>query len=153
MAVATAHCTCPRCGLEFKWSVTKYNRREADNFEQLYDGTERLCKDCYKKVEAEESAKALKELCKKYEIELPELEGTEKQVDWATTIRLEKFKILEETNFKFKEVFSLPIFAAVKKAVCSPSANFWIEHRDDDARTLMAYIRKIAAESQKKEEK
>lgn len=61
---------------------------------------EGICPDCYRKMKEEERRKADEELAAyadKIEAEwnLPELEGTEKQIAWARKIRASYFKKLE----------------------------------------------------------
>ena len=95
MAKAEIKCTCPECGTTHYWSVTCCNRREADAWEARHadEANTRLCRECYAKVAAAEraaareteNATAAKEAA---ELSLPELTGSEKQVAWATSIRM-----------------------------------------------------------------
>ena len=64
---------------------------------------EGICPDCYRKMKEEERRKADEELAAyadkiKTEWNLPELEGTEKQVAWARKIRASYFKKFEFHN-------------------------------------------------------
>lgn len=55
-----------------------------------------LCPECYKKAQEEKRAVANKEAAEKSaEMELPELAGTEKQVAWANTLRLNIYTALD----------------------------------------------------------
>lgn len=74
------------CGHEGRVNIigpTKDRQRKAD---WHFSG---LCPECYKKQLEEERAAANKEAAEKSaEMELPALEGTEKQVAWANTLRV-----------------------------------------------------------------
>jgi len=60
---------------------------------------ENLCEECYKKAFLEKLEKEKKEATEKAkEMELPELQGTEKQVPWANTIRQ---KFIEKIENKY----------------------------------------------------
>lgn len=127
MAKATAIMVCPVCGAEVKWSVEKHNRAEAGNFESYYNGKERLCPECYKKSlqeerekEAARNADSFKELCEKYHITLPALEGSEKQVKWAEDIRVEKMLALEKVGLRYAEIFAGTFPGAEKNKSKSP---------------------------------
>ncbi len=61
--------------------------------------TQGECSECYKKRIAEERAKKNAEAQgKSKEMNLSDLEGTEKQVPWANTIRVKKFEDLAEVR-------------------------------------------------------
>ena len=64
---------------------------------------EGICPDCYRKMKEEERKQADEELAAytekiETELNLPELEGTEKQVTWARKIRAGYFKKLESKD-------------------------------------------------------
>lgn len=85
MAVGVASCTCERCGARFEKRATRANRREADSWVAWAEENITVCPDCYR---AEKAAKAEAEIEKATaEIGLAELEGSVKQVSWATDIR------------------------------------------------------------------
>lgn len=63
-----------------------------------------LCPECYKKKIEEEKERKNREAAEKSaEMELPELTGTEKQVAWATTLRMEFIKKYEKKIAEGKE--------------------------------------------------
>lgn len=63
-----------------------------------------LCPECYKKWLEEERRKANLEAAEKSsEMELPELIGTEKQVAWANTLRMEVIENYEQQQEEFNE--------------------------------------------------
>lgn len=85
MAVGVARCTCERCGARFEKRATRANRREADSWVEWAEENITVCPDCYR---AEKIAKAEAEIEKAtVEIGLAELEGSVKQISWATDIR------------------------------------------------------------------
>ena len=88
MAKATATCTCATCGKTFEFISYKNNSREARKFEEWAEANITECKECEEKriaaKRAEENARAA---AAAGERGWPVLEGTEKQVAWATTIR------------------------------------------------------------------
>ncbi len=90
---------CEDCKKEY--SRETYTSRDSKNTKEFWrqrEGTEYgLCYDCYKKLKEEEKAKASAEAAEKAAKEgLPKLEGTEKQVAWAETIRQELFSCFEK---------------------------------------------------------
>lgn len=105
---------------------------------------EKECGDCYRErleKEREEDNKKAIELAK--EMELPDLEGTEKQVAWANTIRqdfIDEYEIfiekgdlggLSKENIKRVEdknkLYLVMDYLLTEKL----NSKFWIEHRDD----------------------
>lgn len=97
MAKARANCTCATCGAEFVYEKICYNRRQADEFEAWAEDHITECTECYRaRMERERQERAEQHRAENRENEeksemigLPELEGTEKQKAWASTIRLE----------------------------------------------------------------
>ena len=100
------------CGHEGKTNITGPTKNRKWIAEKRFEG---VCEECYKKQLEEERNKANEEAkAKAEEMELVELEGTEKQVAWANTLRLkminkfeEEIEILErkyeESSERFKE--------------------------------------------------
>lgn len=76
MAKATITIKCKTCGKEFTVSKNCYNRTEADSWERWAANHYTTCSECYaqKKQPAASSNP-------------PELEGPERQISWATSIR------------------------------------------------------------------
>ena len=124
MAKATIECTCPECGAKHAWSVTCYNRREADNWEQYHadEATTRLCPECYRKARnaaataAGEAAAAANNL--------PALEGTEKQIAWAQSIRGKAVDCIDKADLK--DGVRPYLIAAV---AAHTEARWWIDNR------------------------
>lgn len=89
MAKAVATCRCKTCGNEFTATTIKYNRREADKWEEWASEHLTECDNCAnERIKAEREAEAQKcaELAK--EADLPELTGSPKQIAWAERIRI-----------------------------------------------------------------
>lgn len=110
MAKASAICRCKTCGNEFTATAIKYNRREADKWEEWAPYHLFECDDCAeKRIKAEREAEAQKcaELAK--EADLPALTGSPKQVAWAEQIRMKLY--LQAGEFIEKEKAGLPTYA------------------------------------------
>lgn len=79
MAMARVTITCCRCGKEFEVKKQCRNRRDADSYEEWAERHIDTCRDCERELEYQRAAEKTKSL--------PALEGSEKQVRWATCIR------------------------------------------------------------------
>ena len=79
MAMARVTIKCSRCGKEFEVKKQCRNRRDADSFEEWAEWHIDTCRDCERELEYQRAAEKTKSL--------PALEGSEKQVRWATCIR------------------------------------------------------------------
>lgn len=120
---------------------------------------EKLCPDCYKKHLEEERIRANEEAAKKAkEMELPELQGTEKQVAWANTLRqnlIDEFEGIEEQayerrarRYEIKAKYAeLPIVLHYI-LMTHNSAKYYIDNRDSDVYSI---IKEAAAEALKPE--
>lgn len=81
MTKVKAQCVCEKCGKSFVKESAAFNSRQAAEKKEWIESQDWLCPECYKaKKEAE-----LTEKVKKYN--LPELEGTEKQIKFASDLR------------------------------------------------------------------
>lgn len=88
------------CGHEGRVNVIGPGKDRQWKIDREFSG---LCPECYKKEQAEKRANANAEAAKKSaEMDLPKLEGSEKQVAWANTLRLtfyERFiKLMENVR-------------------------------------------------------
>lgn len=133
MAKASVTCTCKNCGKTFEVSTVKQNRREADRWESWAASAYTECDECRKerleRERAEENAKAAETTSER---KYPTLDGSEKQVAWANTIRLDYMNRIEEkiaicTEEEVKIYREMQAFI-LRKYV---SARFWIDHRDN----------------------
>lgn len=131
MAKASIAITCSSCGKEFTHTKDCANRAQAESYTAWAKDNITVCPSCYYKMheaaEAAEQEEALKG------IELAQLEGTEKQVGWATKIRRAALAMCMKYNPNEK------FWALVNQKT---SAKWWIENRDrfDSARMVVAII-------------
>lgn len=101
--------------------VGKHSYREY----RLKQEEHKICHKCYEKELEETNKKALLE---SKEMELPDLIGTEKQVNWANSIRLEKLKEIEkkmETQDEQDEYYKIYEYLLEKT-----KASDWINARN-----------------------
>lgn len=120
MAQANVYITCTECGKEFRHTKICYNRDAAKSYEEWARENITTCPECYKAAKkAEEKATEEKAL---EGVELVALEGTEKQVAWATDIR-------RKVCVECMKHSPLPAFWAAVNS--KTSAKWWIEHIDD----------------------
>jgi|GEM_PF-2163913 len=106
MAKAKIRTTCVVCGKEFTHEVQKYSRRDANSWEQWAADKEWTCSACLQvQHEAAQQAKRQAEneaaATRTKEKNLPELQGSEKQIAWANTIRL---TMIDEIAFLLKGI-------------------------------------------------
>lgn len=97
MAKSSLDFTCTECGSAFTISKFFHSREEANSWEEYSknDGMKGICPACRRKFAIEErdkkNAEIIEEMGKMYNSvfknPLPQLEGTEKQVKWAESIR------------------------------------------------------------------
>lgn len=150
MAKASVTITCNECGNTFTWSKNCKNRDEADRaVEWAKEGGIIYCPNCmYKfkterrKKEDEEKKQAILERISELEpeLELSTLEGSEKQIAWAESIRIKSIKTLlgiidswaknvciNNTDEQYVETFK----SAMGFVNSIKSAKEWIEKRDD----------------------
>lgn len=86
MAMATAKCTCEKCGEEFEIYKKCYNRRDADEFEEYAAAHYTECRKCYRARVAAANVDKAKAVIEKYN--MPTITGaSEKQINYANTLR------------------------------------------------------------------
>jgi len=113
---------CEKCGQ--KYSRPTYTATSPKSTKEYWrekcDTEFGLCTECYKKEQEEKRQKAISEAG------LPELAGSEKQVDWAVKIRFEKYQESERyvKNLKPKGV------EAYERLFGTTEAKFWIDNRN-----------------------
>lgn len=83
MAKARATCTCKTCGATFTQEAIKRNRSEADSWEAWAAENIDTCPGCFRAQQQKE--KELEAAARSSQ--LPQLQGSEKQVAWANAIR------------------------------------------------------------------
>lgn len=140
MAKAKIVITCKKCSKSFTWSKTCANRAEADATQKWALNEISECPDCVFQEKIEYENKKAKEMTE--ELNLPQLEGSEKQIAWANTIRvkfIEDYNSISSTprNKRFKNTFE-------KIVANENSAKFWINERQTAFNNLIdAYDKKI----------
>jgi hypothetical protein len=91
---------------------------------------EKLCRECYLAKLAEERELANKQAAEEAQAQgLPKLEGTEKQVAWAETIRQEVLAAIDEfiVEDEAEDPRVIELISHIKSKV---SASWWIDHRE-----------------------
>mgnify|MGYP004551732641 CR=1 FL=1 len=142
MTVARASCICERCGKEFEVATKRPNRRDADNFERWAEENIVICPECRDRVRAEtyrHEAEAAK--IKADECGLPELKGSERQVQWALSIREKRMDEIQQIICQAEKLVSsndekqiLSDFKTrAKELFREENAKYWIESRYLDA--------------------
>ena len=128
MAMATVKLTCQRCEREFVVKKKCRNCTEADGFKDWASHHIRFCEDCQHEMEYEKSVEETDNL--------PALEGTKRQIRWATVIR---------ANFK-KTNAGQKGFDVVYELICKHcrEAAWWIENQDNLANAFAKLLREDA---------
>lgn len=133
MAKATVTCTCKHCGATFERSTVKPSRREADRWEEWAKENFDECESCFKerKTREREEQNAIAAE-KSAENGWPTLTGTEKQVAWANTLRIEYIKRIDEKIAACSEKGAEP-YRAMREFILNTytEAKFWIDTRND----------------------
>lgn len=104
------------------------------------------CSACYKaRIAAERAADTAAAADKAAEENLPTLTGTEKQVNWALSIRAKKFADLEKmlanmttTDEQLRRQNQIALQATKNVLASKTDSKFWIDNRNVDARRLIA---------------
>lgn len=127
MAVAKVILKCKYCGEEFAYRKDCMNRKIADSTEEWAKANVDECPECYKKGLLEIKMKKEKASSEKFapalaEYNLPSLKGTEKQVEWANTIRNNTLGMM--LKLKPKENFW-------EWARTKIDAKWWIDNRNE----------------------
>ena len=106
---------CDKCGKEF--TVELFGKHSEREWKLEHNNWE--CDDCYKAEKEAETAKKSEGL--------PELQGTEKQVAWAVSLRLNAIKEVKDWFEDEDEAEKLD--AAMAKLTTETSAVWFIENR------------------------
>lgn len=119
------YCGTYRCGCEGRVNITG---RMKDRQWKVDRAFSKLCIKCYYKRRNEEIEKANYEAAKKAEeMNLPELIGSEKQIIWANTIRVQIFDILDKMLEKLEVNKKMYIADCIIQQYTE--AKFWINNR------------------------
>lgn len=118
---------CEECGQEFTHVHNCYNRDAADSYEEWAKENITVCPECYKKAQKAKADEVFSECFEAVKnIALATLEGTEKQVSWAESIRAKavgSFLIKNAAQDGSEQV----IIDIVNTLTDS---TWWIDHRD-----------------------
>ena len=131
--------------------------RSRDREWKLAREEEKLCPDCWKKQRDEERAKQNAEAAEaNKEAGLPELEGTEKQIAWAESIRksmidhIIEYYVSQITDEAKAEHPVMKAFEAIKQHT---DASWWIDNRVNDDKIGLRRLINAEIEAIKKAEK
>lgn len=98
---------------------------------------EGICPECHAKQQQAERAAAAA-AAKEANAELPTLEGSEKQIAWAETIRAKFNAELKEKGFRFEMAETdAKLKNALDATLYNTSAKWWIDHRELGAQSLI----------------
>lgn len=90
----------------------------------------KLCEECYRAKLAEERELANKQAAEAAQAQgLPELEGTEKQIAWAETIRQEVLAAIDDYILE-DEAEDLRVIELISHIKSKTSASWWIDRRE-----------------------
>ena len=151
MAMAEVELVCSTCGKTFTHRQKRYNRADADQYEEWARAHIDTCPDCYRAQQQKEKA-----LETARSSQLPQLQGSDKQVAWANSIRNKMIsenqvaKGLIDGEFEnpdgsvltfqqAQEIWSVGDFSpedkktvdSVIKLFTEPQAKWFIDHRFD----------------------
>lgn len=122
------------CGHNGTVNLIGPSRFRRNRIGRLEDG---VCFECFKHASTTVAREQAQEL------ELPTLLGTEKQIAWAETLRIQKLHELEDCVEKLEESPNYRhILLAVEHISNETSAKQWIEWRDDEPKYLIAKVHK-----------
>lgn len=134
--MARAYFNCHECGETVE--VYASTRKEADRLADYRTRNESLCHDCWSKQRDAQRVEASQQAAETAALTgLPVLQGTEKQVTWAETIRANKLQQIDALVAGFAEqdvgaeerAIVLEAMAAIRAV---DSAHWWIENRTAD---------------------
>ncbi len=147
MPMARAICKCAKCGNEFEVSAYRPNRRDANSFEAWAVDNITECDDCRNaRKQAQRDEENRKAAAAAAEMGYPELEGTEKQVAWANSIRESTISTLREHYLdpdaqERRPHYPMVYAFLVRKLLTRKSAGWWIEHQAyGDIRSIVRHI-------------
>lgn len=116
----------------------------------------KLCKECYQK-ELEKKHQEEAEAARRFSEQenLPELQGTPKQVAWAEVIRMKQLpKYLNAVKYVKEDMRSHPVVLATIEAIRNQtSAKWWIDRRDEDGYNAIYTFKDVLNEQWKQYQK
>lgn len=121
--------------------------KESDRAKKIAWLTEHgVCSACYKaRIDAERAAETAAAAEKAAEENLPDLTGSDKQINWALAIRAQKFADLDKmvadmttTDEQLRRQNTVAIQAAKNVLATKTESRFWIDNRNVAANRLIA---------------
>lgn len=139
-----------RCGCDGHIQVygpTKDRQRKADWIADKKD-----CDDCYAdRIEKERAEAVVIAKAQAAEWDLPELEGSEKQVAWAERIRATVIKAFEKSNAEMSGMKRLPMMEEGQTMILSRvNATFWIDEMRTYNEMNVANVQRLCESTVKK---
>ena len=152
MARREAECTCKTCGEIFYKMMYGRNVRDAESKVEWAESFFDECEDCHRKRLEDERIKRMQDAI---ESGLPPLEGTQKQIVWASDLRDGVLQRVDKNFDLIKEVLDAggykdedtqaravrymhDVFPAFSEFVNTlTSASWWIDNRDIDFNAIM----------------
>ena len=148
MAKASVEVICPTCGRAHYWSTTKYNRKEANDWEAWAEGQERECPECYAETcRKEREAKAQAEIAQAKEnefgidIDALELGGSEKQNAWAKTLLAEFVNAKVNNKLTWEVVYN----TIHKRGIAFRWEDFGVLTKNDAAKIIADILKNLQA--------
>jgi len=144
--MAWEYVNCAECNEEYRvqmYGKIKQREWKVENWNGICDD----CKEQLRQQELKDAQAAAQE------IDLPALEGSEKQIAWAEKIRIQLVEKFNETAKKAADGGAANLNKAIEafeKACENPSASWWIDYRDWYDFTRM--LQKIHEEAEKAEQ-
>lgn len=134
--MAKAYFPCAQCGASV--TVIGQNRNLADRLAEYRQSQGALCPDCWKAERDEARAEASQQAAEHAAVSgLPVLQGSEKQVAWAETIRqdrIAKLAVIEAALEASREKAPAGACEVIADALAAikavDAAKWWIDHRD-----------------------
>jgi hypothetical protein len=128
--MAKAYFNCHACG--YSVAVVGRNRADADRLAEYRTQNEALCHDCWSQQRAEERAETSQQAAETAaHIGLPVLQGSEKQIAWAETLRrdnLARFEKLAEGLEGEQAALMREVGEAIRS---QDKASWWINTRSE----------------------
>lgn len=151
MAKAVANCICKTCGKEFDFTKILRNCTEANKFKSWAEENIIECGECKKKrtylSHKQENTVAIENSNKRG---WPELTGTTKQVEWASSIREKEMSpIIKSVKQNESREDTDKYKRAVNNLLIHTRADWWISNRGHILAMFRMEVRKIMSNSLK----
>jgi hypothetical protein len=146
--MAKATYPCPKCGTTITIGGKSYNRQRADRYAAYLQERGDICDQCQRDEWQRENEKAV---ASSTAAGLPTLSGSEKQIAWASKIRLQMLPEIEKAVAKidairpYEDPLTDAAYAEIADAIAliasemrsETDARWWIDNRNAAARYLI----------------